>query len=117
MDGQCQDKFLHRTDPGREQERINVTFRWIKQHVSPVLCLRQGWHAVCQRVRRVHQFLSWGMLFLAFFWAFWFLLGALCKREVLALLVSCGAQGLGFICGPPAGHELREILELSKLLA
>ena len=34
MDGRCQDKFLHRTDPCREQERINVTFRWIKQHVA-----------------------------------------------------------------------------------
>ena len=33
-DGQCQDEFLHRTDPGLEQERINVTFRWVKQHVS-----------------------------------------------------------------------------------
>ena len=32
MDGRCQDKFLHRTDPCREQERINITFRWIKQH-------------------------------------------------------------------------------------
>ena len=34
MDGQCQDKLLHRTDPCLEQERINVTFRWIKQYVS-----------------------------------------------------------------------------------
>ena len=34
MDGQCQDEFLHRTHPGREKERINVTFRWVKQHVS-----------------------------------------------------------------------------------
>ena len=34
MDGQCQDEFLHRTDPGWEQDRINVTFRWVKQHVS-----------------------------------------------------------------------------------
>ena len=33
MDGQCHDEFLHRTDRGREQERINVTFCWIKQHV------------------------------------------------------------------------------------
>ena len=32
-----------------------------------VLCLRQGWHVVCQRVRRVHQFLVRGMLLLAFF--------------------------------------------------
>ena len=35
--------------------------------MSPlVLCLRQGWHAVCQRVRRVHPFLLWGM----FLWCF-----------------------------------------------
>ena len=34
MDGQCQDEFLHRTDRDREQERINITFRWVKQHVS-----------------------------------------------------------------------------------
>ena len=41
MDGQCQDEFLHCTDPGLEQERINVTFRWIKQHT--VSCpLRTG---------------------------------------------------------------------------
>ena len=62
MYGQCQNEFLHRTDPGREQERINVTFRWVKQHVAILfLCLRQGWHAVCQRVRRVHQFLLRGV--------------------------------------------------------
>ena len=36
MGGRCQDEFLHCTDPGLEQERINVTFRcrWIKQHVA-----------------------------------------------------------------------------------
>ena len=34
MDGQCQDEYLHRMDPGREQERINLTFRWVKQHAS-----------------------------------------------------------------------------------
>ena len=34
MGGLCQDEFLHRTDSGREQERRNVTFRWIEQHVS-----------------------------------------------------------------------------------
>ena len=27
MDGQRQDEFLHRTSPGREQDRINITFR------------------------------------------------------------------------------------------
>ena len=34
MDGQCRDEFLHCTDPGLEQERINVTFRWIRQHTT-----------------------------------------------------------------------------------
>ena len=42
MDGQCQDEFLHRTDPGQEQERINITFRWVKQHVSSCPLLKAG---------------------------------------------------------------------------
>ena len=42
MDGRCQDKFLHRTDPCREQERINITFLWIKQHVSSCPLFRTG---------------------------------------------------------------------------
>ena len=42
MGGQCQDKFLHRTDPCREQERINITFRWIKQHVRSCPLLKAG---------------------------------------------------------------------------
>ena len=94
MYGQCQDEFLHRTDPGREQERINITFRWVKQLV---LCLRQEWHAVCQRVRRVYQFLMRGMLLLAFFGFFWFLLGVLCIWGVLALLVSLLCTRLGLL--------------------
>ena len=61
-----------------------------------VLCLRQEWHVVCQRVRRVHQFLLWGMLFLFFFWVSWFLLGVLCTWGVLALLNSLFCTGLGF---------------------
>ena len=42
MDGQCQDEFLHRTDPGREQDRINITFRWVKQHVSSCPLFKAG---------------------------------------------------------------------------
>ena len=34
MDGQCQDEFRHCTDPGSDQERINITFRCVKQHVA-----------------------------------------------------------------------------------
>ena len=42
MDGQCQDKFFHCTDPGLEQERIDVTFIWIKQHVPSCSFLMAG---------------------------------------------------------------------------
>ena len=42
MNGQCQDEFLHRTDLGREQDRINITFRWVKQHVSSCPLLKAG---------------------------------------------------------------------------
>ena len=42
MDGQCQDEFLHCMDSGLKQERINVTFRWIRQHVTPCLLVRTG---------------------------------------------------------------------------
>ena len=42
MDGQCQDEFLHRTSPGREQERINITFRWVKEHVSSCPLFKAG---------------------------------------------------------------------------
>ena len=42
MDGQCQDEFRHCTDPGSDQERINITFRWVKQHVASCSCLRTG---------------------------------------------------------------------------
>ena len=42
MDGQCQDEFLHRTSPGREQDRINITFRWVKQHVPSCPLFKAG---------------------------------------------------------------------------
>ena len=42
MDGQCQDEFLHCTSSGRDLQRINVTFRWIKQHASFCPFLKAG---------------------------------------------------------------------------
>ena len=42
MDGQCQDEFLHRTSPGREQERISITFRWVEEHVSSCPLFKAG---------------------------------------------------------------------------
>ena len=63
----------------------------------PVPFLEQGWHVVCQRVRRVHLFLSWGMLFLAFFFFFFiFLASSWClvhmeSTSFASLLVVCKA--------------------------
>ena len=37
MDGCCQDEYLHCADPGLEGERVNVTFRWIRNNVSHCL--------------------------------------------------------------------------------
>ena len=42
MDGQCQDEFLHCTSPGLEHERINVTYRWIRQHTHFCPLFRAG---------------------------------------------------------------------------
>ena len=33
MDGCCQDEYLHCTDPLQGGERVNITFRWIRNHV------------------------------------------------------------------------------------
>ena len=35
VDGCCQDEYLQCTDPRLEGERVNVTFRWIRNHLSP----------------------------------------------------------------------------------
>ena len=42
MDCQCQDEFLHCTDPGLEQEWINITSLWIRQHVASCPFLKTG---------------------------------------------------------------------------
>ena len=61
------DDFLHCTDASLEQERINITFHWIKQHT--ISCaLRTG--VVCclpTCVRAVHLLLLRRVLGVAFF--------------------------------------------------
>ena len=109
MDGQCQDEFFHCGDPGLEQERINVTVRWIRQHAAHCPHCGQEWYVVCQRVRRVHPLLLRSLGRMVVFGAFWVLLGALCKRSVLALLVytlMCTGLGLrrcAYRCTRPLG--------------
>ena len=86
MDGQCQDEFLHCTSPGLEQERINVTYRWIRQHThfcpmfeaGVVCCL-----PTCAKGSSVHVMGNFGF---PCFWAFLLLLCALCTLWVLGLV-------------------------------
>ena len=98
MDGQCQDEFLYRTDPGREQDRINITFRWVKQHVSSCPLFKAGVACCLPTCAQGSSVLLWGKLFMAFFLGFsWFLLGVLCIWRVLAWLVSLLCTRLGLL--------------------
>ena len=73
----------------------------------PVFCLRQEWHVVCQRVRRVHPVpVVVNCSFRCFFGLFVFFSVPCAYGGVLVLLVSLLCTGLGFIGVPPAGHAL-----------
>ena len=94
-DVQYQDEFLHRTGPCREQERINVTFRWIKQHVSSCPLFKAGVAcclSTCAQGSSVPVMVNVAS---GVFRAFWLLLGVLCVWKVLALLVSLLCTRLG----------------------
>ena len=96
MDGQCQDEFLHRTDPGREQDRINLTFRWVKQHVSSCPLFKAGvacCFPTCAQGSSVS--IVGNAVFGVFF--FWFLLGVLCIWGLLVFLGSLLCTRLGLV--------------------
>ena len=93
MDGQCQDEFLHRTDPGREQDRINITFRWVKQHVSSCPLLKAGVACCLPTCAQGSSVPVMGSTVDGVFWAFWFLLG---------VLVHMGSSGFS---GLPVAHK------------
>ena len=116
MDGQCQDEFLHRTSPGRDQERINITFRWVKQHVSSCPLFKAGVACclpTCAKGSSVPVMVNASS---CIFWVLWFLLGVLCTWGVLALLVSLLCTRLGLLrCAsywtcPPGGVQWRHHL-------
>ena len=86
MDGQCQDEFLHRTSSGREQDRINITFRWVKQHVPSCPLFKAG--VACCLPTCAQGSSDPVMGTNGVFVFFWFLLGVLCIWGVLAWLVS-----------------------------
>ena len=118
VDGQCQDEFLHYTDPGLEQERINVTFRWIRQHTTScplragvVCCL-----PTCARGSSATVMGNWGF---CTFWVLWGLLGVLCVRGMPVLLVlsliftglglrRCAFRWTRLLGGGRRGHYLRD---------
>ena len=105
MDGPCQDEFRHCTDPGSDQERINITFRWVKQHVASCSFLRTGVTCCLPTCARFFSFSGTEVVGIGSFWAFWFLLGTLCILGVLVLLViPLCVQSLGFKDVPPTGH-------------
>ena len=77
MDGRCQDEYLHSTDPRLDGERVNVTFRWLKNHV-PQCPLGAG--VVCclpTCVKGLPVSVHAGMEGLVWYsgWILWFLLG------------------------------------------
>ena len=107
MDGQCQDEFLHRTSPGREQDRINITFRWVKQHVASCPLFRAGvaWCLpTCAQGSSVPvmENVSDGV-FLGFLVSSWCLvhMGSPCF-----FWSPCHVQDLGYFGVPPAGYAL-----------
>ena len=76
MDGQCQDEFRHCTVPGSDQERINTTFRWVKQHVASCSFLRTGVACCLPTCARGFSFLvrrKWGKVVFVFLASTWYL--------------------------------------------
>ena len=107
MDGQCQDEFHHCTDPGSDQERINITFRWIKQHVASCSFLRTGVTCCLPTCAWGFSFPDTGIVGLGSFWAFWFLLGILCILGYLFFhCTPLRVQSLGLKDVPFTGHAL-----------
>ena len=93
MDGQC----LHRTDPGREQDRINITFRWVKQHVSSCPLFKAGVACCLPTCAQGSSVPVMGNASFGVFGVFWLLFGVLCVWGVLASLVSLLCTRLGLL--------------------
>ena len=115
MDGRCQTSFfIVRILVGI---RNGLTLRSVGSNnmFPPVLCLGQGWHAVCQRVRRVHQFLLWGMFLLAFFGFCGFSLGFCAHGESQPCWSPYCVQGWGcLLLDTPFGRRSVEASPLTS---
>ena len=115
MDGRCQDKFLHRTDPCREQERINITFRWIKQHVSSCPLFRTGVACCLPTCAQGLSVPVMGNSGYGIFWVFWLLFCVLCAGRVLALLASLLHARLGFLWCASCWTRLFDVVQWGAL--
>ena len=106
MDGQCQDEFLHCTSPGLEHERMNVTFRRIRQHTHFCPLFKAGVVCCLPTCAKGSSVQVAGNLGYSCFWAFWFLLCVLCMLEVWGwvFFTSWCVQNLGLVGVPFLGH-------------
>ena len=119
MKGQCQDEFLHCTDPGLERERINVTFRWIRKHATS-RALRTGVACCLPTCGQVHPLLLQVCGRKVFFWLSGYSLEPLVHMggtSLASLPFMCAGIGLrrcAFCWTRPSGggrwgHNLRNL--------
>ena len=109
MEGQCQDEFLHRTDPGREQDRINITFRWVKQHVSSCPLFKAGVACCLPTCAQGCSFPVMEDFCVGFGIFCFFLVSSWCLVHMGSSSFCwspCCVQDLGYLGVPPGGHAL-----------
>ena len=92
MDGQCQDEFRHCTDPCSDQERIDIKFRWVKQHVATCLFLRTGVACCLPTCAQVFSLSGTELVEKGSFWA-----PPLCLVHL---------EGASFACHPPCVYKV-----------
>ena len=78
MEGQCQDEFLHCTNPGSELERINVTFRWIRQRGASCPLIRTVVACCLPTCAQGSSIAVTELVGNGIFWGLWVFPGVLC---------------------------------------
>ena len=121
MDGQCQDEFRHCTDLGSDQERINITFRWVKQHVASCSFLRTGVTCCLPTCARGFSFSDTEIVGIGIFWVFWLLswyfvhLGCASFRSHLPCVYKVWISKMCLLLDTPVGRRSVEALSLLPL--
>ena len=121
MDGQCQDEFRHCTDPSSDQERINITFRWVKQHVASCSFLRTGVACCLPTCARVFSFSGTEIVEIGSFWGFlvspWYFvhLGGASFASYLPCVYKVWVSKICPLLDTPCGRRSVEALSLLPL--